>query len=217
MVLQRARLLEPVVLMGETGVGKTYLVKYVAEVLFGPKSRFCPFTLHPGVEDSALVGFMQTVIDDARRSAERFFWVFFDEFNTSGLQPYVAELLNDRVFSLSDQPESRPETNRQSTTAFRTTSSSSRRATRSRSSASTRTRPTTWCSRTPRERTCCRTECSPFRRPCSTESTTTASSARRSSRATSNPFWAPFSNSTPAGAEKRRPAETERSLGLKKT
>jgi MoxR-like ATPase len=110
MILQKARLLEPVILMGETGSGKTYLVKYIAEVLFGLKSIFRSFIFHYGIDDLVFIEFMEKVIDDAKQQKESVFWVFFDEFNTSDLQPYVTELLNDRVFSLSDEPESKLET-----------------------------------------------------------------------------------------------------------
>ena len=106
MILQKARLLEPVILMGETGSGKTYLVKYIAEVLFGLKSVFKSFIFHYGIEDQQFIDFMEQIISDAKKQKESVFWVFFDEFNTSDLQPYVAELMNDRIFSLSDDPES---------------------------------------------------------------------------------------------------------------
>jgi MoxR-like ATPase len=106
MILQKARLLEPVILMGETGSGKTYLVKYIAEVLFGLKSIFKSFIFHYGIDDFVFIEFMEKVIDDAKKQRESVFWVFFDEFNTSDLQPYITELLNDRIFSLSDDPES---------------------------------------------------------------------------------------------------------------
>lgn len=92
--------------MGETGSGKTYLVKYIAEVLFGLKSIFRSFIFHYGIDDCLFTEFMEKVIDDAKKQTESLFWVFFDEFNTSDLQPYVTELLNDRIFSLSDYPES---------------------------------------------------------------------------------------------------------------
>lgn len=130
MILQKARLLEPVILMGETGSGKTYLVKYIAEVLFGLKSIFRSFIFHYGIEDHVFSEFMEKVIDDAKRQTDSLFWVFFDEFNTSDLQPYVTELLNDRVFSLSNRPEGISDEN---ISAFRTTSFSSRRATPTKS------------------------------------------------------------------------------------
>lgn len=101
MILQKIRLREPVILMGETGTGKTYLVKYIAEVLFGSRSCFRPFIFHFGVEECVFVEFMEQVIDEAVSTPSRVFWVFFDEFNTSDLQAHIAELLIDRKFSLS--------------------------------------------------------------------------------------------------------------------
>jgi energy-coupling factor transporter ATP-binding protein EcfA2 len=106
MILQKAKLHEPVVLMGETGSGKTYLVKFIAEVVFGFNSIFKSFIFHYGIEDLIFIQFMENVIDEANQESETIFWVFFDEFNTSDLQPFVTELLNDRIFSLSDNPES---------------------------------------------------------------------------------------------------------------
>jgi MoxR-like ATPase len=120
MILQRVRVGEPVVIMGETGCGKTYLVKYMAKVLFKEYAVYKEFIFHKGVEEDDFVFFMMELIDEANRETERVtemrrkqgtsatdhqrpkvFWVFFDEFNTSHLQAYVSEVMHDRVFSLS--------------------------------------------------------------------------------------------------------------------
>jgi MoxR-like ATPase len=101
MVIQKARVREPVILMGETGCGKTYLVKYIAEVLFGERAQFHQLTFHYGKKESELISFMEKVFNQANRNENQMQWVFFDEFNTSSLQPFVAELMIDRVFSLS--------------------------------------------------------------------------------------------------------------------
>ena len=105
MIVQKMRVSAPVVLMGETGTGKTFLVKYIAEVIFGNKSEFLPFTFHCGIEHQLFVSFMERVISRAKKRPRRIFWVFFDEFNTSDLQPFVTELMTDRLFSLSEKPE----------------------------------------------------------------------------------------------------------------
>lgn len=106
MILQKVRLLEPVVIMGETGTGKTYLVKYMTEVVFAGQSEFFPFIFYYGVEESKFVKFMENVIRQAKLDKKKMFWIFFDEFNTSSLQPHVVELMNDRIFSLSADPSS---------------------------------------------------------------------------------------------------------------
>jgi chromosomal replication initiation ATPase DnaA len=100
MVIQKARVREPVILMGETGCGKTYLVKYIAEVIFQKRAQFHQLTFHYGKKEEELIEFMTKVIQEAKNNENEMQWVFFDEFNTSSLQPYVAELLVDRVFSL---------------------------------------------------------------------------------------------------------------------
>jgi hypothetical protein len=109
--------------MRETGSGTTYLVKYIAEVLFKEYSVFRQFTFHSEVEKREFIFFMADLIDEANQEIERvkqmnkkenenqekeerpkIFWVLFDEFNTSHLQAYVSEIMHDRVFSLSDDP-----------------------------------------------------------------------------------------------------------------
>lgn len=91
---------EPVILMGETGCGKTYLVKFISEALFGRKAKFHQFTFHFGIREREFQEFMGQVLADAIQNEDEMQWVFFDEFNTSSLQPFVTELLIDRVFSL---------------------------------------------------------------------------------------------------------------------
>jgi MoxR-like ATPase len=129
MILQRTRVREPVVIMGETGCGKTYLIKYIVEVLFKEYAVYREFIFHNGVEERDFVDFMYDLIDDANHELERIrqenqrikenkksegsnerpkiFWVFFDEFNTSHLQAFVSEIMHDRVFSLGSDSSSK--------------------------------------------------------------------------------------------------------------
>ena len=113
MILQRARVREPVVIMGETGCGKTYLVKYIAKVLFKHVAEYRELIFHTGFEEARFEQFMTELISEAKTelgkcessaqgqsSAPKLFWVFFDEFNTSHLQAFVSEAMHDRVFSL---------------------------------------------------------------------------------------------------------------------
>ena len=123
MILQRIRVREPVVIMGETGCGKTYLIRYIVEVLYHQYAEYREFILHTGVEEHEFIDFMYDIIDEANAELERtkeinvknkddkidyqekpkIFWVFFDEFNTSHLQAYISEIMNDRVFSLGEK------------------------------------------------------------------------------------------------------------------
>jgi MoxR-like ATPase len=104
--------------MGETGCGKTYLVKYIVKVLFKHYSKYREFIFHTGVEEEEFKQFMYKIIDEANAELKQrgkgnsdhrdtTFWVFFDEFNTSHLQAFVSEMMNDRVFSLGNSRESK--------------------------------------------------------------------------------------------------------------
>ena len=126
MILQKVRVGEPAILMGETGCGKTYLIKYIVNVLYKDFGEYCEFIFHYGVEEKTFIRFMKQLIDRAlnelkdpegeteetkesqrKDSKSKVFWVFFDEFNTSHLQGYVNEIMNDRVFSLADESKCR--------------------------------------------------------------------------------------------------------------
>src|SRR3990167_7198233 len=52
MMFQQAQLNIPIVIMGPTGCGKTYLVSFTAECLLG--DHFENLTLHPGVTEGIL-------------------------------------------------------------------------------------------------------------------------------------------------------------------
>ena len=101
LILQKQRANIPVVIMGETGCGKTYLLKYIAEVIYKGKVQFFSFTFYYGVREKDFVKFMDKIIKIAEKHSHLDICVFFDEFNTSELQSSVSELMNDRTFSLT--------------------------------------------------------------------------------------------------------------------
>lgn len=102
LILQKQRAGIPVIIMGETGCGKTFLLKYIAEVIFQNKAVFFSFTLYYGVQEEHFVEFVDDIIRIAERRPELDVWVFFDEFNTSELQSSICELMNDRTFSITN-------------------------------------------------------------------------------------------------------------------
>ena len=101
LIIQRYRSRLPVILMGESGCGKTFLLRYVAEVLFRERVEFFSFILYYGVKESDFVRFVDNMITIAHKARHKDIWIFFDEFNTSELQSIICELLFDRVFSIS--------------------------------------------------------------------------------------------------------------------
>ena len=101
LIIQRKRSRLPVILMGESGCGKTFLLRYVAEILFKNRVEFFSFILYYGVKEDDFIQFMDNMIEIASNRQDKDIWIFFDEFNTSELQSIICELLFDRVFSIS--------------------------------------------------------------------------------------------------------------------
>jgi hypothetical protein len=100
MIIQRAMLGIPIVIMGATGCGKTYMVSFIAKCLL-QEEMLC-FTLHAGVTEDALVNILLEAVAIANRSEKRI-WILFDEFNTSPLQCLIAEVMLDRKSSFCEQ------------------------------------------------------------------------------------------------------------------
>jgi MoxR-like ATPase len=53
---------EPVIIMGETGVGKTSLVNFLADVM---DAKYLKLFMHAGVEEKEIILFIEQAIEDA--------------------------------------------------------------------------------------------------------------------------------------------------------
>jgi hypothetical protein len=100
LIILKAELKIPIVVMGESGCGKTYLSLFVAECIL--KEELRELTLYSGVSEGDFIKFMSSAIDRAKELSKenKRLWIFFDEFNTSCLQSIVAEIMIDRVCSI---------------------------------------------------------------------------------------------------------------------
>jgi hypothetical protein len=100
LILLKAHLKIPIVMMGESGCGKTYLSEFVSECLL--QDHMKELTLYSGVTELDFIKFMEGACARAKElePAGKNLWVFFDEFNTSSLQSIVAEIMIDRVCSI---------------------------------------------------------------------------------------------------------------------
>jgi MoxR-like ATPase len=89
----------PLILIGETGCGKTYQINFFLEMLLRvPQENIKVKTLNAESKVSELVQAIndfRTKAEDPNRKNENF-WIFFDEFNTSDFQTVLSELMNDR-------------------------------------------------------------------------------------------------------------------------
>ena len=97
-ILLKAKMKQPIIIMGESGCGKTYLSQFVVEGLLEDKLRM--ITLYSGYSESNLISQVNEFVEEARqlKKENKSLWVFFDEFNTTAIQSIIADLLIDRVY-----------------------------------------------------------------------------------------------------------------------
>ena len=91
LIVQRIRARIPVIVMGETGCGKTSLVRYLATTC---DVSFRVFNFHAGVSEEEVVTFVHKVEEEAKRVKE--VWVFLDEINTCEYLGTINEIICHR-------------------------------------------------------------------------------------------------------------------------
>jgi hypothetical protein len=89
LIYLRVRANIPVILMGETGCGKTSLVKFTAETMFKGIFKIIPF--HAGINETQILAFMDEVIASSA-SLEKV-WVLLDEVNTCNHLGLISEII----------------------------------------------------------------------------------------------------------------------------
>jgi hypothetical protein len=105
-IYQFASLQVPIVIMGATGCGKTYMFDFM--VNFVLKEDFECVTLNAGYTEQDLERDLLRIVEKCRDNIRKFemkkiandsaqrVWVLFDEFNTSALQCLIAEIMTER-------------------------------------------------------------------------------------------------------------------------
>ncbi|CAH1258852.1 RNF213 [Branchiostoma lanceolatum] len=79
LVIMRVRARIPVIIMGETGCGKTSLIRYLAKTCEVP---FKVLSIHAGVTEDKITAFVTDRAAEARKDLSREVWAFLDEINT---------------------------------------------------------------------------------------------------------------------------------------
>ena len=84
----------PVVMMGETGCGKTSLIKYLANV---SGAEFVCLNFHAGISQDIIGQFVRKVEQLAKKEKKQV-WVFLDEINTCNHLPLLSDLICNSLF-----------------------------------------------------------------------------------------------------------------------
>ena len=103
LIVQRSISHIPIVIMGESGVGKTALITFLVELIF-EETLLC-YNIHAGINEEGIRSIVDEITEQANiaalestgRSVKRV-WVFFDEFNTTDEVSFIQEMVIDRRF-----------------------------------------------------------------------------------------------------------------------
>ena len=89
----------PVIIMGETGCGKTALIKKLNQILNNGKNLVKTQNIHPGITDEDICEFIKKINKEAKDNNEKEYWVFFDEINTCLSFTLLTEIFINRTFN----------------------------------------------------------------------------------------------------------------------
>lgn len=84
----------PVILLSETGVGKTFLLE---KILASPGLKSERIVIHGEYDDRMISKFMEKTLNSNPDGTQTTI-VFFDEFNTCSSQNLLKEIMIDRIF-----------------------------------------------------------------------------------------------------------------------
>jgi hypothetical protein len=96
-IQQRLKYGLPVILMGETGCGKTALVKFLSKTLH---FRLMTLDIHGGITDKAIIEFLDKAVEESASNEQdqRGVLVFFDEINAANCMALFKTVIIDRVY-----------------------------------------------------------------------------------------------------------------------
>ncbi|CAF1639071.1 unnamed protein product, partial [Adineta ricciae] len=87
----------PVLIMGETGCGKTALIQFLCQKILDDQLQV--FRMHAGVQANDIIHVMQHCVTQALELAKqnKQMWIFFDEFNTTSNIGLLKEIMCERT------------------------------------------------------------------------------------------------------------------------
>ena len=87
----------PVILMGETGCGKTALIKKLNQLLNNGEEKLEQINIDPSYDDEKLTKKMDEINEKAKKGKKEL-WVFFDELNTCDSLSLITEIFINRTY-----------------------------------------------------------------------------------------------------------------------
>ena len=99
LLIYRIKANVPVIIMGETGCGKTSLIKKLSHILNnGEEGLVEIINIHPGIKDKEICKRMNDINKKAKMKNKEL-WVFFDEINTCLSLALLTEIFINRTFN----------------------------------------------------------------------------------------------------------------------
>ena len=107
LLIYRIKANVPVIIMGETGCGKTCLITKLNQILNNGKKSVEIFNIHPGITDEEISKKMEEMNKkakgqeyiDKKNTKKKELWVFFDEINTCLSLSLLTEIFINRTFN----------------------------------------------------------------------------------------------------------------------
>jgi midasin (ATPase involved in ribosome maturation) len=81
--------------MGETGCGKTSLVRYLADI---SETQFEVLSIHAGIDETTIVHKVREVNQNAKLHLDNNYWIFLDEINTCDHLGVINSIICHRYF-----------------------------------------------------------------------------------------------------------------------
>ena len=90
----------PVILMGETGVGKTKLLEMLATLYGKGEPNWHKLQIHAGTTDQIIVEFIEKIEKkyQSQENLEEPVWIFFDEINTCNSLGLITEIMCNHTY-----------------------------------------------------------------------------------------------------------------------
>ena len=98
LLVYRIRANVPVIIMGDTGCGKTMLITKLNQLLNNGVQTVEIIDIHPGINDEKLCDIMDKKDEIARKNKDKELWLFFDEINTCLSLSLITEIFINRTY-----------------------------------------------------------------------------------------------------------------------